>query len=48
MRADLWSAIEAGKVSLPIHKTYPLAEIAEALSMMRANQHFGKIVIQVS
>ena len=48
MRADLWPAIEAGKLSLPIHKTYPLAGIAEALAMMRANQHFGKIVIQVS
>jgi NADPH2:quinone reductase len=48
MRADLWPAIEAGKLSLPIHKAYPLAGIAEALAMMRANQHFGKIVIQVS
>src|SRR5271156_2567789 len=46
MRADLWPAIEAGKLSLPIHKTYPLAGIAEALAVMRANQHFGKIAIQ--
>jgi NADPH:quinone reductase len=48
MRADLWPAIEAGTLSLPIYKAYPLAEIAEALSAMRANRHFGKIVIQVS
>ena len=48
MRADLWPAIEAGKLSLPIHKTYPLDDIAEALSLMRANRHFGKIVIVVS
>ena len=48
MRADLWPAVEAGKLSLPIYKTYPLADIAEALSLMRANQHFGKIVITVS
>jgi NADPH2:quinone reductase len=48
MRADLWPAIEAGKLSLPIHKTYPLADIADALALMRANQHFGKIVIVVS
>jgi NADPH2:quinone reductase len=48
MRADLWPAIEAGKLSLPIHKTYPLADIANALALMRANQHFGKIVIVVS
>ena len=48
MRADLWPAIEAGKLSLPIYKAYKLAAIAEALSLMRANQHFGKIVIAVS
>jgi NADPH2:quinone reductase len=48
MRADLWPAIEAGKLALPIYKTYPLAEIAPALAVMRANAHFGKIVITMS
>jgi NADPH2:quinone reductase len=48
MRADLWPAVEAGKLALPIYKTYPLAEIAEALALMRANAHFGKIVIAVA
>jgi NADPH2:quinone reductase len=48
MRADLWPAFEAGKLSLPIYKTFKLADIAEALSVMKANQHFGKIVVQVS
>jgi len=48
MRADLWPALEAGKLSLPIYKTYRLAAIAEALSVMRANRHFGKVVINVS
>jgi NADPH:quinone reductase len=47
MRADLWPAVEAGKLSLPIDKTFPLDKIAEALAMMGANQHFGKIVITV-
>jgi len=47
-RADLWPAMEAGKLALPIYKSYPLAEIAEALAVMRANAHFGKIVIGVS
>jgi len=45
MRADLWPAVEAGELSLPIEKTFPLDKIAEALSMMGANRHFGKIVI---
>ncbi len=48
MRADLWPAVESGRLSLPIYKTYKLADIAEALAVMRANQHFGKIVISVS
>jgi len=48
MRADLWPAIEAGKLSLPIHKTFRLADITEALALMRANRHFGKVVINIS
>jgi len=47
MRADLWPAIEAGKLALPIYKTYKLDDVAEALAVMKANQHFGKIVIVV-
>ncbi len=45
MRADLWPAVEAGKLSLPIDKTFPLAQVADALAMMRANKHFGKVVL---
>jgi NADPH:quinone reductase len=37
--------VESGKLSLPIEKTFPLEDIADALAMMRANRHFGKIVI---
>jgi NADPH2:quinone reductase len=48
LRADLWPALESGALSLPIYKTYPLAQIADALGVMRANTHFGKIVIAVS
>jgi NADPH2:quinone reductase len=46
-RADLWPAIESGKLSLPIDKTFPLAQAAEALAHMKANAHFGKIVLVV-
>jgi NADPH:quinone reductase len=48
MRADLWPALEAGKLSLPISRSYPLDDIADALAVMRANQHFGKIVLRMS
>jgi NADPH2:quinone reductase len=47
MRADLWGAVEAGKLALPIDKTFPLARIADALAMMQANRHFGKIAIEM-
>jgi NADPH2:quinone reductase len=45
MREDLWPAVEAGKLSLPIDKTFPLDKVVDALAMMNANQHFGKIVL---
>jgi NADPH2:quinone reductase len=47
MRADLWPAVEAGKLHLPIDRTLPLTEAAAALAHMRANAHFGKIVLAV-
>ncbi len=45
MIADLWPAVEAGKLALPIDKVFPLAEAPAALAHMQANQHFGKIVL---
>jgi NADPH:quinone reductase len=47
MRKDLWPALEAGKLTMPIDKVFPLADIATALEMMRANRHFGKLVIEM-
>jgi NADPH2:quinone reductase len=45
MRADLWPALEAGKLTMPIEKTFALDHVADALAMMQANAHFGKIVL---
>jgi NADPH2:quinone reductase len=47
MRADLWPAVEAGTLTLPIDSTFALDQVAEALARMRANQHFGKIVLRI-
>jgi NADPH2:quinone reductase len=47
MRKDLWPALEAGKLTMPIDKVFPLADISAALEMMRANRHFGKLVIEM-
>ena len=45
MRADLWPAVEAGRLKLPIDRAFPLDEAAAALAHMKANAHFGKIVL---
>ena len=37
--------VESGRLKLPIDKTFPLGEAAAALAHMRANKHFGKIVL---
>jgi NADPH2:quinone reductase len=48
LRADLWPSVEAGKLSLPIYKTFVLDDITDALAAMKANQHFGKIAISIA
>ena len=47
MRADLWDAVTAGKLRLPIDSRFPLDRAVEAQAHMRANKHFGKIVLTV-
>ena len=46
MRADLWAAVEAGKLRLPIDRVFALDEAAAALAYMRSNAHFGKLVLK--
>jgi NADPH2:quinone reductase len=45
MRADLWDDVKAGRIRVPIDKTYPLDEARAGHEHMRANQHFGKILL---
>src|SRR5712692_8220659 len=45
MRADLWEAVTAGKLTLPIDRRFPLDQAVEAQAHMRENKHFGKIVL---
>jgi NADPH2:quinone reductase len=47
MTADLQPAIDAGRLALPIDREFPLDAAAEALAHMKANRHFGKIVLTV-
>jgi NADPH:quinone reductase len=46
MRADLWPHLEAGRLRLPIDKTFSLNEAEAAQARMRADQHFGKILLR--
>ena len=47
MREDLWDAVAAGELPLPINRSFPLEEANAAQAHMRANAHFGKIVLTV-
>jgi NADPH2:quinone reductase len=45
MREDIWDAVSIGTLRLPIDRIFPLDEAAAAQEHMRANGHFGKIIL---
>jgi NADPH2:quinone reductase len=45
MWADLANAVKGKQLSLPVDKIFPLAEAKAAQEYMRANRHFGKILL---
>tara|TARA_Y100000588_G_scaffold71588_1_gene73602 strand:- start:103 stop:1077 length:975 start_codon:yes stop_codon:yes gene_type:complete len=47
MQSDLWSDVEAGTLKIPIDREFALDDVAEAVEYMKANKHFGKIVLSV-
>ncbi len=47
MREDLWEHVEAGRISIPIDRVFPLEDARIALAHMKANAHLGKIVLEV-
>jgi len=48
MQSDLWPAVQAGKLHLPIDREFSLDQAAEAVEYMKANRHFGKIILLVN
>ena len=46
-QADLWPALEAGKLRLPVDRVFPLQEAHAAQQHMRTNAHFGKILLRM-
>ncbi|HTH97531.1 MAG TPA: zinc-binding dehydrogenase [Stellaceae bacterium] len=45
MQADLWPAVAAGRIALPIDAAFPMERAADAQAHMAANKHFGKIIL---
>jgi NADPH2:quinone reductase len=45
MREDLWAAVTAGTLRLPIDRVFKLDEAEAAQAHMRTNSHFGKIIL---
>lgn len=48
VRTDLWHAVLSGKLFLPVDKVFALDEAEAAQAYMRANRHFGKILLKVA
>lgn len=47
LQDDLWPALTAGHFQLPIDSTFALTDAAQAYDRMKANLHFGKIIVRV-
>jgi putative PIG3 family NAD(P)H quinone oxidoreductase len=45
LKAKVWPLIEAGNVKPLIHKTFPLAQAADAHALMESSTHIGKILL---
>lgn len=45
LRREVWPLLAAGRVAPVIHRTFPLAQAADAHRMMEASLHIGKIVL---
>lgn len=43
--ADLGPFLRSGALSLPIDRVFGFGQLGEAFARMRANQHFGKIIV---
>src|ERR1700761_8937656 len=47
VRKDIWPAVEARQLQLPIDKVFAFDDIGKAFERMEANQHLGKIVVRM-
>ena len=47
LRERVWPLLESGAVKVVLHRTFPLADAAEAHRLMESSAHIGKIVLTV-
>jgi NADPH:quinone reductase len=47
LKRVVWPLLDQGKVKPVIHRTFPLAQAAEAHRLMESSAHIGKIVLEV-
>ena len=47
MWADCSDLVSKGKLSLPVDKVYQFNDVEGALSCMRDNEHFGKLILKI-
>ncbi len=45
---DIWPHVVAGRVKVPIDRSFPLEQAAGAYAHMRANAHLGKVVLTIA
>lgn len=48
LRTKVWPRIESGAIRPVIHRTFPLADAADAHRLMESSTHVGKIVLTVA
>ena len=47
MWSDLSNAVSNGTLSMPIEKVFDFKDVSQALSHMRGNKHFGKLILKL-
>jgi putative PIG3 family NAD(P)H quinone oxidoreductase len=47
LRTHLWPLLEQGRLLPRIHRTFPLAQAAQAHALMESSEHIGKIMLEV-
>jgi NADPH2:quinone reductase len=45
LRVKVWPLLATGKIKTVVHRTFPMAEAADAHRLMESSNHIGKIML---